>query len=124
MARIASMIKDGVISEPARSSQVSVAFDQGLPKIKSYVDAATDYFVVKPSSSFTLAAPDEYVRWNTTWGAAPSSCKLSQSMGHLSSLYGFDDRTTWSPSCYDLNCPKPGETYGSVAQPWLGPTNN
>ena len=118
MARIGSMIKDGVISEPAKSSAVSAVFEE-MPKIKSYVDAATDYFVVKPSSSFTLAPPDEYVRWNTDWGAAPSSCSLAQSMGPLAKLYGFDDKTTWSPSCWNLSCPAPGKQPGSVAQPWF-----
>ena len=119
MARIGSMIKDGVISEPAKSSSVAAVFGDEMPKIKSYVDAATDYYVVKPSSSFELASPGEYVRWGTHWGSAPSSCSLEQSMGNLSKLYGFDKNTTWSPSCWNLSCPAPGQGFGSVAQPWF-----
>jgi hypothetical protein len=89
-----------------------------MPAIKSYVEAAADYYVVKPSSSFVLAPSDEYVRWRTTWGAAPSSCSLRSTMGPLAKLYGFEDKATWSPSCWNLECPAPGQGAGSVADPW------
>ena len=117
---IASRVKDGVISEPSASSRVSVVFPE-MPRIKSYVEAATDFYVVKPSSSFELAAPDEYVRWRTDWGTAPSSCSLTSTMGPLQKLYGFEDSTTWSPSCYDLSCPAPGQGFGSVSAPFRVP---
>jgi hypothetical protein len=65
-----------------------------------------------------LAPSDEYVRWGTNWGAAPSSCSLRSTMGPLAKLYGFEDKTTWSPSCWNLECPVPGQRAGSVADPW------
>lgn len=117
MSFISARTTDGVISEPARASRVATVFPN-MPPIKSYVEAAADYFVVKPSSSFVLAPSDEYVRWNTQWGAAPSSCSLRSTMGPLAKLYGFDDKVTWSPSCWNLECPAPGEPAGSVAAPW------
>lgn len=117
MAVISGRTTDGVISEPARASMVSTVFPN-MPPIRSYVEAAADYFVVKPTSSFVLAPSDEFVRWRTNWGAAPSSCSLRGTMGPLAKLYGFDDRTSWSPSCWNLECPAPGERAGSVADPW------
>jgi len=108
---------DGLISEPSAASRVSAVFPH-TPAIKSYVEAAMDYYVTKPSSTFTLQAPDEFVRWRTSWGAAPSSCSLDNTMGRLKNLYGFESSATWSPSCYDLDCPLPGQSYGSVATPF------
>jgi hypothetical protein len=118
---IGSRVSDGVISEPAASSMVSAVFPN-MPHIKSYVEAATDYYVVKPSSSFTLSPPDEFVRWRTDWGAAPSSCTLAETMGPLAKLYGFNQSVTWSPSCYDLGCPAPDQGFGNVADPWRVPS--
>lgn len=117
MSFISSRISDGLISEPSPASRVSAVFPDMAP-IKSYAETAADYYVVKPSSSFVLAPSDQYVRWNTTWGAAPSSCPLRSTMGHLSKLYGFESGTTWSPSCWNLECPAPGEPAGSVAEPF------
>lgn len=114
---IGSRMTDGIISEPSPASRVSAVFPN-TPAIKSYVEAAMDYYVTKPSSTFTLQAPDEFIRWRTTWGAAPSSGSLKQTMGRLQHLYGFDDSVTWSPSCWNLDCPVPGQTYGSVAAPF------
>lgn len=93
---IGSRVTDGMISEPSSACRVSTVFPD-TPKIKSYVEAAMDYFVVKPSSSFTLAPPDEWVRWRTQLGSAPSSCSLAQTMGPLAKLYGIEESTTWSP---------------------------
>lgn len=117
MSFISGRTTDGVISEPARASRVSTVFPN-MPNIKSYVESAADFYVTKPSSSFVLAPSDEYVRWRTSWGAAPSSCSLRSTMGSLAKLYGFEDKATWSPSCWDLSCPAPGEPAGSVADPW------
>lgn len=117
MGDIGSRVTDGVISEPSNASRVSTVFPH-TPPIKSYVEAAMDYYVVRPSSSFTLQPPDEFVRWRTSWGAAPSSCTLDNTMGNLRSLYGFEEGTTWSPSCWGLDCPVPGQSYGSVAAPF------
>jgi hypothetical protein len=117
MSFIASRVHDGVIQEPSPWSRVATVFPD-MPPIRSYVEAAADYYVVKPTSSFVIAPADEFVRWNTSWGAAPSSCPLRSTMGPLASLYGFEGKTTWSPSCWDLNCPQPGEPAGSVAEPF------
>lgn len=117
MSFISGRTTDGVISEPIRGSNVATVFPN-MPPIKSYLEAAADYFVVKPSSSFVLAPSDQYVKWNTTWGAAPSSCSLRSTMGNLAKLYGFDDNTSWSPSCWNLECPAPGDGAGSVAAPF------
>ena len=114
-------ITDGVISEPAASSRVSVVHPN-QPPIKSYVEAAADYFVTKPSSSFVLAPPSEYINWNTQFGANPSSCSVKQTMGNLSKLYGFDDSVTWSPACVGLNCPGVGEGFGNIASSYT-PSN-
>ena len=117
MSFIGSRPHDGVIQEPSPWSRVSTVHPN-MPPIKSYVEAAADYYVVRPTSSFVLAPSDQFVRWNTTWGAAPSSCPLTRTMGSLAQLYGFEDKTTWSPSCWDLNCPEPGQKPGSVADPF------
>lgn len=114
MCNIGSRVTDGMISEPSSACRVSTVFPE-MPKIKSYVEAAQDYYVTKPSSSFTLAPPDEWVRWRTTLGSAPSSCSLTQTMGPLAKLYGIEESTTWSPSCWGLSCPGPGEGFGSVS---------
>jgi hypothetical protein len=117
VTRIGSFNRDGVILEPSPANYVANVFpDQ--PNIKSYAEAAMDYYVVHPTSSFRLAAPDEYVRWRTNWGSAPSSCSLKKTMGPLSHLYGIDDGATWSPSCWNLQCSQPGQTFGSVSDPW------
>ena len=118
MSFIGSRVSDGVIQEPSPWSRVSTVFPD-MPPIKSYVEAAADYYVVKPTSSFVLAPSDQYVRWNTTWGAAPSSCPLRSTMGPLANLFGFEEKTTWSPSCWDLKCPEPGQPAGSVADPFV-----
>jgi hypothetical protein len=115
MSFIGSRVSDGVIQEPAFGSRVSVVHPD-MPPIRSYVEAAADYFVVRPSSSFILSPSDEFVRWRTQWGAAPSSCSLRDTMGPLSELYGFGDKIAWSPNCWNLNCPAPGQPYGLVAR--------
>lgn len=119
--QIAGRVRDGVISEPSPGSKVSAVFDQYQP-IKSYIEAATDYYVTKPNSSFQLKPSDEWIRWNTSWGAAPSSCALRGTMGSLSNLYGFDEGTTWSPSAWNLECPEPGKGFGDVTTPFRGPS--
>lgn len=108
---------DGVMQEHPFGSRVA-AVHPDMPPIRSYVEAAADYYVVKPSSSFILASPNDFVKWNTTWGASPSSCPLRSTMGSLASLYGFEDNTTWSPSCWDLKCPGPMSAYGNVSEPF------
>lgn len=106
---------DGVVSEPSSASLVANVFPQ-MPPIKSYAEAATDYYVVHPSSSFQLQAPDEWKRWRTNVGSAPSSCSLINTMGSLAHLYGFDPADTWSPSCSGLECPEPGQPMGDAFQ--------
>jgi hypothetical protein len=114
---VGSRVTDGVVMEPSNASRVAAVFPH-MPPIKSYAEAAMDYYVVKPNSTFELAAPDEYVRWRTVWGAAPSSCSLDNTMGRMKSLFNWEDSATWSPSCWDLDCPMPGQPYGSVAAPF------
>lgn len=114
-------ISDGVISEPPKSTRVSVVYGESYPNVKSFAESAMDYQVVKPSTTFALAPPDEFLRWRTNFGDAPQRIPLAQTLGSLSSLYGFDQsNTTWSPSCYNLECPASGAAVGSVMDPWVG----
>lgn len=103
--------------EPSAHSQVKEVFTN-LPCLRSYAEAASDYYIVKPQSTFQLADSDEYIRWRTSWGAAPSSCNVKSTIGHLSPLYGIDDSTSWSPSCWNLECPAVGEGHGPVSAPF------
>lgn len=114
---VGNLVSDGVMSGFSGASRVSAVFP-GLPPIKSYAEAAQDYYVVHPTSSFVLAPSDEYIRWGTRWGAAPSSCSVAGTFGKRE-LFGYEPSTTWSPSCWGLECPAPGRPYGSVAAPWM-----
>ena len=121
--QIGSRVSDGVISEPSSSSMVSLVVPD-MPQIRSYLESSTDFHVVHPSSTFELPPPDEYVRWRTNWGSAPASCGVRQTLGALASVYGTDSDTTWSPSCWNLDCPEPHSTVrGSYAMSYA-PNNN
>jgi len=87
----------------ASSNRVHDVFEE-IPSVRSYVETANDFYVTKPTSTFVLKPPDQYVRWNTTWGASPNIFLLKDTMGNLKHMYNFDKRTTWSPNCANFLC--------------------
>ena len=120
MSSAPQFISNGVISEPPQSTRVNNVFGSNYPHIKSYAESAMDYQVVKPTTTFALAEPDEFLRWRTDMADPPQTIPLARTLGKLSSLYGFNQATTaWSPSCYNLECPAVNQPAGSVMDPWV-----
>lgn len=120
MSAAPQFITDGVLAEPSNNTRVSVVYGQSYPSLKSYAESAMDYQVVRPTTTFALAEPDEFLRWRTDMADPPQTIPLAHTLGKLSSLYGFNQQTTmWSPSCYNLECPSAGQPAGSVMDPWV-----